>query len=223
MLPTNPPQGTFGALFSKSTDGPDREKKGAKATPPRARRDVALALQMADPDVGLSRMRRDVCSEFADAPDLCMSAGLPAFSKQITFFKKDFTMVVGGVIPVSLGFEVGGEFAVMILLNFCLLTLKVCVCVYVCVSFFFVSHHLLSVTCPFSSARQSTTFSLLMPARQVTVTPVPSAVALFDVYAAIGKCIVVCGGLKISGKAADLKFPLPVTIGCVRWPCALLS
>lgn len=139
----------------------------------KTRRSLDSALLDLDPSYkdANSRFRRDVCSEFADAPDLCMSAGLPAFSKSVTFFSADFFMVIGGFIPITLGFKIGGEFAVTILLNFCLLSLK------------------------------------------VTVTPVPSAVATFDVYAAVGSCIVLCGGLKISGRVADLKFPLPITVG----------
>ncbi len=165
-------QGTFGALFQSLKDGKGREKKGTKATPPKSRRDTHLAaLGLVDEDMSTHRFRRDVCSEFADAPDFCMSAGLPAFSKSIVFFKRDFFMVIGGFIPITLGFKIGGEFNVLIKLDFCLLTLK------------------------------------------VTVTPIPGAVATFDVYAAVGTCFFLCGGLKITGKVADLKFPLPITVG----------
>ena len=116
-------KGTFGALFQSKSDGEGRTKKGGKATPPprKARRD----LEGLGPEPVPLRVRRDVCSEFADAPDFCMSAGLPAFSKSVTFFKRDFFMVVGGFVPITLGFSIGGEFSVMIQLDFCLLTLKV--------------------------------------------------------------------------------------------------
>jgi hypothetical protein len=166
-------QGTFGALFQQIKDGKGRTKKGDKAS--KKRRSVD-GLLMNDMEHGIEtysegRFRRDVCSEFADAPDLCLSAGLPKFVKSQVFFKRDFYMMIGGFIPITLGFEIGGEFTVEVLLNFCLLTLK------------------------------------------VTVTPIPGVVATFDVYAAVGVCFVMCGGLKISGRVADLSFPLPITVG----------
>jgi len=119
-------QGTFGALFQSLSGGAGREKKGGKATPParKARRDLE-GIEDLEPEPVPLRMRRDICSEFADAPDFCMSTGLPAFSKSIIFFKRDFFMVIGGFIPITLGFSIGGEFNVMIQLDFCLLTLKV--------------------------------------------------------------------------------------------------
>ena len=126
---------------------------------------------MKQPDEIHHRYRRDVCDEFANVPDFCLSAGLPPFTKSITFFQRDFFLLVGGMVPITIGFSIGGEFSVTVTLNFCLLTLK------------------------------------------VTVTPTPGAVATFDVYAAVGSCYVLCGGLKINGKIADLTFPLPITIG----------
>ena len=125
-------QGTFGALFESLSGGAGREKKGAKATPPprKARRDLE-GIESLEPEPVALRMRRDICSEFADAPDFCMSTGLPAFSKSIIFFKRDFFLLIGGFIPITLGFSIGGEFNVMIQLDFCLLTLKVLLSIFV--------------------------------------------------------------------------------------------
>ncbi len=155
-------QGTFGALFKKISDGKGRTKKADPAKPPKKRRSSDMPLQIS---------RRDVCSEFADVPDLCLSAGLPPFTRSVTFLKREYYLMVGGVILITLGFEIGGEFSVTLTLNFCLLTLK------------------------------------------VTVTPTPRAVAKFDVYAGLGSCFVLCGGLKITGKVADISFPLPIIVG----------
>ena len=159
-------QGTFGALFSKKEDDADRTKKGADAQPPARKKRRGESTELVE-----ARERRiDVCSEFANAPDLCMTAGLPPFVKTVTFFKKGFNIFLGGFIPIELGVEIGGEFRVVVTVTFCLLSLK------------------------------------------VTVTPTPSAVATVGVYAAIGVCFILCGGLKIEGRVADISFPMPITV-----------
>lgn len=119
----------------------------------------------------VSRSRRDICEEFADAPDLCISAMLPPFSKSVIFFSFSQTFLIGGMLPIEFGIKIGGEFSVSIEIGFCLLSLK------------------------------------------VTVTPIPGASAPFEIYAAVGSCWVLCGGIKLQGILADVKFPVPAFIG----------
>ena len=108
-------------------NGVGRLKRRAKASSKRRRSlSDTSGLTPMENDNTIHRFRRtDVCDEFANPPDLCMSAGLPPFSRTLMLFQAQYDWFVGCIIPVTVGIAILGEFSVSVSLSFCLLTLKV--------------------------------------------------------------------------------------------------